>query len=92
MFVDRIDSGKLTSASAEFCGTLRLVLACGNYNYLKDGAVFALNKLVQHLETSLGVKTSIFNPFARIVLPESFQSEVGPSASAYSVAVGLSVP
>ena len=29
---------------------LRLVLITNNYNYLKDGAVFALNKLVQFLE------------------------------------------
>lgn len=29
---------------------LRLVLVSGNYNYVKDGAVFALNQLVHYLE------------------------------------------
>jgi phosphatidylinositol alpha 1,6-mannosyltransferase len=31
-------------------GPLRVVVWCGNYNYVKDGAVVALNRLVQHLE------------------------------------------
>lgn len=30
---------------------LRVVVWCGNYNYVKDGAVVALNRLVQHLES-----------------------------------------
>jgi len=32
-------------------GPLRVVVWCGNYNYVKDGAVVALNRLVQHLES-----------------------------------------
>ncbi|MFO1090479.1 MAG: glycosyltransferase family 1 protein [Hyphomicrobiales bacterium] len=42
-------------------GELRLVLACGNYNYIKDGAVFSLNKLVQYLEAK-GVEVMILSP------------------------------
>jgi Tfp pilus assembly PilM family ATPase len=48
--------------------------------------------LIQHMERTLGLKTQAFNPFERISMPESFKSKIGPWASAYSVAVGLSIP
>jgi glycosyltransferase involved in cell wall biosynthesis len=49
---------------------LRLLLACGNYNYIKDGAVFALNQLVKHLEAK-GVPVMIVSP---VIGPPAFES------------------
>lgn len=48
--------------------------------------------LVQHLETTLGVKTQAFNPFERVVVPDDFRDNIDAWASTYAVAVGLSVP
>jgi len=49
---------------------LRLLLASGNYNYIKDGAVFALNQLVKHLEGE-GVPVMIVSP---VIGPPAFES------------------
>lgn len=41
---------------------LKLALFSGNYNYLKDGANQALNKLVRHLEDRVGATVRVYSP------------------------------
>ena len=57
-------------AASACAPALRLLLASGNYNYIKDGAVFALNQLVKHLEQK-GVPVMIVSP---VVGPPAFES------------------
>lgn len=40
----------------------RVALFTGNYNYIKEGANQALNKLVRHLETRVGATVRIYSP------------------------------
>ncbi len=41
---------------------LRVAMFTGNYNYLKEGANQALNRLVRHLEERLGADVRIYSP------------------------------
>ncbi len=59
-----------STASATDALPLRVVLACGNYNYLKDGAAFVLNMLVRHLEERQ-IPVMILSP---VVGPPAFES------------------
>ncbi len=44
---------------------LKLALFSGNYNYLKEGANQALNKLVRHLEDQVGATVRVYSPTTR---------------------------
>lgn len=41
---------------------IKLALFSGNYNYLKEGANQALNKLVRHLEDRVGATVRVYSP------------------------------
>ncbi|MCB2058874.1 MAG: glycosyltransferase family 1 protein [Novosphingobium sp.] len=41
---------------------IRVAMFTGNYNYLKEGANQALNKLVRHLQTRVGGEVRIYSP------------------------------
>ena len=41
---------------------LRLAMFTGNYNYLREGANQALNRLVAHLEERVGAEVRVFSP------------------------------
>lgn len=58
-----------------------------------SGLGVAYPGLIEHIEKTLAVKTSAFNPFENILV-EGLEKQVGGSkmASFYSVAVGLAVP
>ena len=43
----------------------RIALFSGNYNYTRDGANQALNRLVDHLERSEGAKVRVYSPTSR---------------------------
>ncbi|MGH6924198.1 MAG: glycosyltransferase family 4 protein [Propylenella sp.] len=41
---------------------MRIALFSGNYNYLREGANQALNRLVDHLETKAGCEVRVYSP------------------------------
>jgi glycosyltransferase involved in cell wall biosynthesis len=43
----------------------RIALFSGNYNYTRDGANQALNRLVDHLEQTQGAKVRVYSPTSR---------------------------
>jgi glycosyltransferase involved in cell wall biosynthesis len=43
----------------------RIALFSGNYNYTRDGANQALNRLVDHLERTQGAKVRVYSPTSR---------------------------
>jgi glycosyltransferase involved in cell wall biosynthesis len=94
MQMNRIKTDDLISAAPNFCRKLRLVLACGNYNYIKDGAVFALNKLVQYLEQH-GAQVMIISPVCGEPAFESYGTVTSvpslplPKRSEYRLALPL---
>lgn len=55
-----------------------------------DGAFYP--GLVEHMQRSLGVKTSNFNPFEKILIEERRQPETMRRASLFAAAVGLAIP
>jgi len=72
----------------------RVAIFSGNYNYVMDGPVRALNKLVAHLE-SRGVQVLVFAPTAKKTAFEhcgtlvSVPSIALPGRSEYRLALGL---
>lgn len=44
---------------------MRIALFSGNYNYVRDGANQALNRLVDHLEQEAGAAVRVYSPTAR---------------------------
>jgi hypothetical protein len=41
---------------------LRIALFSGNYNYTLDGANKSLNRLVDHLERTIGAQVRVYSP------------------------------
>ncbi len=74
---------------------MRIALFSGNYNYVRDGANRALNRLVSYLETQ-GVEVLVFSPttatpaFAPAGTLVSVPSMPVPLRSEYRIAMGLS--
>lgn len=50
------------SAHADGARPLRIALFSGNYNYTLDGANKSLNRLVRHLENTVGARVRIYSP------------------------------
>jgi len=48
--------------------------------------------MVEHVGSTLGVQTSVFNPFERVMDPAAQTEEVRRVAPLYAVAVGLAIP
>lgn len=48
--------------------------------------------LVEHLKKTLGIETSVFNPFEKLLTPEKMSEEVAKKAPLYAVATGLAIP
>jgi phosphatidylinositol alpha 1,6-mannosyltransferase len=75
-------------------GPLRVVVWCGNYNYVKDGAVVALNRLVQHLE-SKAVPVMVVAPLPGEPVFESYGTVTPvpsvpiPGRSEYRLTLGI---
>jgi glycosyltransferase involved in cell wall biosynthesis len=75
-------------------GPLRVVVWCGNYNYVKDGAVVALNRLVQHLEAK-GVPVMVVAPLPGEPVFESYGTVTPvpsvpiPGRSEYRLTLGI---
>jgi phosphatidylinositol alpha 1,6-mannosyltransferase len=75
-------------------GQLRVVVWCGNYNYVKDGAVVALNRLVQHLE-SKSVPVMVVAPLPGEPVFESYGTVTPvpsvpiPGRSEYRLTLGI---
>src|SRR5262245_63036187 len=73
---------------------LRVVVWCGNYNYVKDGAVVALNRLVQHLE-SKSVPVMVVAPLPGEPVFESYGTVTPvpsvplPGRSEYRLTLGI---
>lgn len=61
---DRPDNScdALPPARMESLRGLKVALFTGNYNYLKEGANQALNKLVAHLEHRIGATVRVYSP------------------------------
>lgn len=76
------------------CRPRRVALFSGNYNYVMDGPVRALNKLVAYLE-SQGVEVLVFAPTAKIAAFEhngtlvSVPSVALPGRGEYRLGLGL---
>lgn len=74
---------------------LRIALFSGNYNYVRDGANRALNRLVSYLEGHVGAKVRIYSPttdtpaFAPSGTLISVPSVALPGRSDYRLALGL---
>jgi phosphatidylinositol alpha 1,6-mannosyltransferase len=74
---------------------LRIALFSGNYNYVRDGANQALNRLVDHLETSVGAAVRVYSPtsptpaFAPNGTLVSVPSIAIPGRGEYRLALGL---
>ena len=64
---------------------IRIALFSGNYNYTLDGANKSLNRLVGHLQDTLGAKVRIYSPTA----PQPAFAPVGDLVSVPSVKVPL---
>ncbi len=62
---------------------LRIALFSGNYNYTLDGANKSLNRLVGHLQSTLGAQVRIYSPTA----PQPAFAPVGDLVSAPSVRI-----
>jgi phosphatidylinositol alpha 1,6-mannosyltransferase len=81
--------------SADLQRPPRVALFSGNYNYLRDGANQALNRLVRHLEHRLGAQVRVYSPTARTPAfePEgqlvSVPSIAIPGRGEYRLALGL---
>ncbi|GAA0631630.1 glycosyltransferase family 1 protein [Sphingomonas ursincola] len=73
----------------------RVALFSGNYNYLRDGANQALNRLVRHLRQRLGAQVRVYSPTGPTAAfePEgqlvSVPSIPIPGRSEYRLALGL---
>jgi glycosyltransferase involved in cell wall biosynthesis len=73
---------------------VRLALFSGNYNYVKDGAAVALNRLVAFLERQ-GIEVLIFSPTVKHAAMEPVGTVVSvpslpiPKRSEYRIALGL---
>lgn len=50
------------SAHADGARPLRIALFSGNYNYTLDGANKSLNRLVRHLESTVGAQVRVYSP------------------------------
>ncbi len=80
-----------TSANAKY---LRVALFSGNYNYTKDGANQALNKLVAYLE-AVGASVRVYSPTADVPAFEpagtliSVPSVAIPGRSEYRCSLGM---
>ncbi len=48
--------------------------------------------LVDHMRSTLGIETSVFNPFERLMEPHRQTPEIMKAAPLYAVAVGLAIP
>ena len=76
------------------CRPRRIALFSGNYNYVMDGPVRALNKLVAYLE-SQGVEVLVFAPTAKVAAFEhkgklvSVPSVALPGRGEYRLGLGL---
>lgn len=74
---------------------LRVALFTGNYNYTRDGATQALQRLVQHLDAMPGAAVRIYAPTSKRPAFEpdrpvvSVPSIVIPGRSEYRLALGL---
>jgi phosphatidylinositol alpha 1,6-mannosyltransferase len=74
---------------------LRIALFSGNYNYVRDGANRALNRLVNYLECQIGAKVRVYSPttdtpaFAPSGTLISVPSVALPGRSDYRLALGL---
>src|SRR4051794_31020020 len=64
---------------------IRIALFSGNYNYTLDGANKSLNRLVGHLQDTLGAKVRVYSPTA----PQPAFPPVGDLVSVPSVKVPL---
>lgn len=74
---------------------LRIALFSGNYNYTLDGANKSLNRLVGHLQSTLGAQVRVYSPtsptpaFAPVGELVSVPSVKIPLRSDYRMALGL---
>lgn len=58
----RLPEGAVALSRAGLPNGLKVALFCGNYNYVKEGANQALNRLVRHLETRAGATVRVYSP------------------------------
>lgn len=88
-----MDSKALTGAKG--ARPMRIVLFSGNYNYTLDGANKSLNRLVGHLQTTLGAQVRVYSPtsptpaFAPVGDLVSVPSVRIPFRRDYRLALGL---
>ncbi len=83
------------SNSIQSLAGIRIALFTGNYNYLKEGANQALNKLVRHAEDRVGAQVRIYSPVTATPAfePEGTLVPVSsiplPGRSEFRLALGL---
>lgn len=83
------------SAHADGARPLRIALFSGNYNYTLDGANKSLNRLVGHLQSTVGAQVRVYSPtgpnpaFAPAGELVSVPSVKIPFRSDYRLALGL---
>lgn len=84
-------------AGAGLVRPMRVALFSGNYNYTRDGANQALNRLVHHLEAEAGAEVRVYSPtsptpaFAHVGELISVPSFRVPLRPDYRVALGLPI-
>ncbi len=92
MLAERDETAALSSGARS---ALRVALFSGNYNYVRDGANQALNRLVHHLETVVGATVRVYSAtapkpaFAPSGTLVSVPSLAFPGRAEYRLALGL---